>query len=451
MEKRKIPLTGFPGLTKDAKIAMVSQFLGFGMDAYDLALVVTLAPVLSHVFVTPTGSAAWQYLVILLTYSITMFVRPLGAAIFGHYADRIGRRRIFLITMAGVGVVTGATAFLPTYAEVGVWAWVLFATMRLIMGIFMGGETAAGHTFTMELAPKDIRGRVAGIIQSGYPFGYMLSTLVFAAFSSVMSKEAMISVGWRYVFLTGLAPVAVALAVRLFLPESPLFKQVKEKGELEKHPFLSLFKPPIVWGFLTLLILMTGLILTDYTIYSYIPYLLTLQGRGFDYTTYALIYAFSLAVTVFGYWFYGWITDFVGRRRFTILWSIYVIIASFPALYLLYTSAIAHSIVLALIATTITCSLKFTWGMIPAWLAENFPTKRRASGVGFGYTGGMLLGSWYSVYIWWIHCIPQIQAIEGEIYLVSPAIVMVIGGIITLITMYFMPDRTGIDLAEIKE
>ena len=395
MEKDKIPYFGFPGLGKEGKLAMISQFLGFGMDSYDMGLVIVLAPVLTHVFTAPTGSLAWQYVTILLTYSITMAARPFGSAFFGHYADKFGRRRIFLMTMAGVGIVTAITAFLPTYAEIGVWAWVLFAILRFVMGFMFGGEYAVGHTFTMELCPKDIRGRVGGVIQAGFPFGYMLASLVFSGFSSVLSKEAMISVGWRYVFLTGLIPVFVALAVRRMLPESPMFEHAKEKGELEKHPFLSLFKPPALWTFLIILFFMSGLFIRDYTVYSYIPDILTLKGKGFDYTTYGLIYAFSLFITVLGYIWYGWLSDYIGRRKLTIWYNIYILIIGIPAYHFLYTSTLAHSVGLALIATIITCSLKFTWGMLPAWLAENFPTKRRSSGVGFGYSGGIFVGAWY--------------------------------------------------------
>ncbi|MGB9809913.1 MAG: MFS transporter, partial [Caldanaerobacter sp.] len=217
------------------------------------------------------------------------------------------------------------------------------------------------------------------------------------------------------------------------------------------HPFLSLFKPPALWTFLIILVFMSGLFIRDYTVYSYIPDILTLKGHGFDYATYGLIYGISLFITVLGYWFYGWLSDYVGRRALTIWYNIYILIIGIPAYWFLYTSALARSVGLALIATIILCSLKFTWGMLPAWLAENFPTKRRSSGVGFGYSGGVFVGAWYSIYTWWVHCIPQIKAIEGEVQWLSPAIVGIIGAVMCLIAILFVPERKGIDLAEIKE
>src|SRR6516164_11225348 len=93
-------------LTKDTKLAMASQFLGFMLDAYDMAMVLVMAPILVKVFVSPKGSAAWQYIVIVFTYSITMAARPIGSAIFGRYADRMGRRFLLVMTIAGVGVMS---------------------------------------------------------------------------------------------------------------------------------------------------------------------------------------------------------------------------------------------------------------------------------------------------------------------------------------------------------
>src|SRR6202035_4327377 len=93
-------------LSKDARMAMLSQFLGFMLDAYDMALVLVMAPILVKIFVSPKGSAAWQYIVIVFTYSITMASRPIGSALFGRYADKIGRRFLLVFTIGGVGIAS---------------------------------------------------------------------------------------------------------------------------------------------------------------------------------------------------------------------------------------------------------------------------------------------------------------------------------------------------------
>ena len=114
-------------LSRETKQAMMSQFLGFGLDAYDMAMVLIMAPILVKIFASSTGNAAWQYITIVFTYSITMAARPVGAAIFGHCADKVGRKRLLILTIGGVGVMSFVAAFLPTYAQLGVWAYVLFA------------------------------------------------------------------------------------------------------------------------------------------------------------------------------------------------------------------------------------------------------------------------------------------------------------------------------------
>jgi len=126
-------------LSKQTKMAMASQFLGFMLDAYDMAMVLVMAPILVNVFLSPKGSAAWQYIVILFTYSITMAARPIGSAIFGAYADKIGRRFLLILTLGGVGVMSLLGGFLSTYAQIGVWSYVIFCVLRLLMGIFFGG------------------------------------------------------------------------------------------------------------------------------------------------------------------------------------------------------------------------------------------------------------------------------------------------------------------------
>ena len=150
-------------LSKQTKMAMMSQFLGFMLDAYDMALVLVMAPVPIKVFVSPKGSAAWQYIVIVFTYSITMAARPIGSAIFGRSPTKSVRRFLLVLTIGGVGMMSLLGGFLPTYAQIGVWSYVIFCVLRLFMGIFFGGEYAVGHTFAIEYAPQKRRGAIGGI------------------------------------------------------------------------------------------------------------------------------------------------------------------------------------------------------------------------------------------------------------------------------------------------
>lgn len=436
-------------LSKDTKLAMASQFLGFMLDAYDMAMVLVMAPILVKVFASPKGSAAWQYITIVFTYAITMAARPIGSAFFGHYADKIGRRFLLVLTIGGVGVMSLIAGFLPTYAQVGVWSYVIFCVLRFFMGCFFGGEYAVGHTFAIEHAPQPRRGTIGGFIQSGFPLGYVLASLVFALISFLTSKAAMAHYGWRIAFMTGVIPVFLALYIRSNLHESPEFEKAKATGKIEKAPFFSLFRPPQLWEFLQVFVFMTGLFLTDYSVYGFLPQILTLNGRGFTTTTYSLIYGFALFMAFLGYNFYGWISDRTGRKVLTQWYCVFLVIFGIPVYYVLYHAALERNLGMAIVGTTMAGMLKLAWGIVPAYLCERFPTKRRAAGVGFGYSSGALLGAWFGVYVWWAHKIPFIAAIEKQDLWLSPAVILTIGSIMTFISLLYSPETKHLQLDEV--
>jgi MFS transporter, MHS family, proline/betaine transporter len=438
-------------LSKQTKMAIMSQFLGFMLDAYDMALVLVMAPVLIKVFVSPKGSAAWQYIIIVFTYSITMASRPIGSAIFGRYADKIGRRFLLVLTIGGVGIMSLLGGFLPTYAQIGVWSYVIFCVLRLCMGIFFGGEYAVGHTFAIEYAPQKRRGAIGGFIQSGFPLGYVFASLVFALISFLTTKEFMAAYGWRIAFMSGVIPVVLALYIRNNLHESPEFEKAKASGKMDKSPFLSLFKPPQVWDFLQVFFFMTGLFLIDYSVYGFLPNILTLKGRGFNTTTYSLIYGFALFMAFLGYNFYGWLSDRTGRKILTQWYCVFLVVFGIPVFYVLYHAAIRRNLPMAIVGTVMAAMLKLCWGVVPAYLCERSPTRRRAAGVGFGYSSGALLGAWFSIYVWWVHKIPFIAAIEKQDMWLSPAVILTVGSIMTFASLWFSPETKDLRLDEVGE
>jgi MFS transporter, MHS family, proline/betaine transporter len=438
-------------LTREARMAVASQFLGFMLDAYDMAMVLVMAPILANVFASPAGSAAWQYITIVFTYAITMAARPIGSAFFGHYADKIGRRFLLVLTIGGVGVMSLLAGFLPTYAQIGVWSFVIFCVLRFFMGCFFGGEYAVGHTFAIENAPQPRRGAVGGFVQSGFPLGYVLASLVFALISVLTGAAAMARYGWRIAFMTGVIPVFLALWIRRNLHESPEFEKAKARRTIERTPFFSLFKPPQLWDFLQVFFFMTGLFLTDYSVYGFLPKLLTLEGRGFDTTTYSLIYGFALFLSFLGYNFYGWVSDRTGRKILTQWYCVFLVVFGVPVYYVLYHAALARNVRLAILGTCMAGMLKLAWGIVPAYLCERFPTKRRATGVGFGYSSGALLGAWFGVYVWWVHKIPFIATIEKEDLWLSPAVILTIGALMTFVSLLYGPETRHLDLDEVGE
>jgi MFS family permease len=444
-------MEGKTRLSRDTKMAMISQYIGYALDAYDMALLMVMAPILVHIFTSPKGSAAWQYVTVVLTYSISLAVRPIGSGIFGHYADKIGRRRLLVISIAGVGLMSGVCGVLPTFAYAGVWSYILFCAARFVMGTMFGGEYAVGHTFAIEHAPRRRRGMIGGFVQSGFPMGYVIAALAYALLNFLIGKQAMLDYGWRVMFISGMVPVAFAIYIRSMLAESPEFERTKAKGELEKAPFFSLFKPPALWTFLQVFVLMTGLFLSEYSVLGFLPSILTLNGKGFPPTTFALIYGFAMLMGSIGYFLYGTISDYVGRRRLSLYYSVIMVVLAIPTFYLLYNAAVARAIGAAIVGTLLAALIKLMWGMLPSYLSERFPTKRRAVGVGFGFSSGTLIGAWFSAYAWWIHGIPFIRSIEGGVMWLSPAIILAIGGAMTFFAMLASPETKHLELSEIED
>lgn len=440
-------------ITKEAKRAMVSQFLGFGLDAYDMALVIVMAPILTKVFASPGQTGAWQYLTVVLFYSITMAARPLGSAIFGHYADKLGRRNLLIFTIAGVGVMSVLGALTPTRDQVGVGtAFLIFGLIRLLMGIFFGGEYACGHAFAIEHAPRARRGFIGGFIQSGFALGFAMASFVVLFFSLGLGETAMQAYGWRIVFATGVVPVLIALWIRKSLVESPEFVREQKEGKTEKAPFASLFKTPTIWVFLQVFFFMTGLFLTDYAIYQFIPGILKGKNK-FGMVDYTQIYGTALLCAAIGYNVYGWASDKLGRKKLTQYYCIVIAIMGIPLYQLIINAAVSRNFGLAIFGAIIAGMFKIHWGVLPAYLCERFPTRNRSVGVGFGYSAGALVGgAGITPLVALFHTLPPIAAVEGpgELWL-SASVALTIGAAMTFISLLFSPETKNLELHEVGE
>jgi MFS family permease len=252
--------------------------------------------------------------------------------------------------------------------------------------------------------------------------------------------------GWRLMFATGIAPVAFALFIRKSLDESPVFT-AQDRGPSAAPPFLAVLRPPELWAFLQVFAFMTGLFLTDYAVYQFLPVIL--QGPGkFDLVRYTFIYGVALLCAFLGYNLYGRLSDRWGRRKMTMWYCLCVALLGVPLYKLLIFAASTRSLALALAAAIMAACFKVAWGIVPAYLSERFPTRSRSAGVGLGYSAGALLGGGFIVpLVGLLHGLPVVKAIEGgqELWL-SASCALTLGAVITFLSLVWSPETKDVDL-----
>lgn len=434
--------------SSDSAKAIVSQFIGFLLDSYDLTMILGIAPVLAKVLLPPESPLLATFNII-LSYSLTIIFRPLGSAIFGNLGDKIGRRADLIITVIGLGLTSALTSALPTYAQVGILSFILFVLVRVLVGIFAGGEYSAGHPFAMEWTPYKWRGLVSGLIQGGFSFGAALAAVVEGIFIGIYGVTGVEEFAWRYVFLTALAPAVVALAVRLTMKETPVFEDVKKKNLIRRTPFLDLFKEPYRRDFLQVMLYMTGMFFFAYSLFAFVPAILEHKPSIFPLGTAETIYSYGTYAAFAGAVFFGALSQYVGRRRLTIIWAILTFIISIPIYYLLFTSAeIGNFLMASLASILIGIITQGPWGIIPIYLSERFRASMRASGVGFGYSSGIFIGGWFSIYVPLMHqyLFKSIDTPSNVWF--STAILLMIGAILVGIGQYLGPETLGTKLVE---
>ena len=430
--------------------AIVSQFVGFFLDAYDLTMILTIAPALAVVLLPPESPLLASFTII-FSYSLTIIFRPLGSAIFGNLGDKIGRKADLIITILGLGITSALTSALPTYAQVGILSFILFVLIRVGVGIFAGGEYAAGHPFAMEWTPFKWRGLISGLVQGGFSFGAALASAVEGIFIGVYGIKGVEEFAWRYIFLTTLVPTFIALAIRLTMEETPVFEDVKKRGLIRRTPFFDLFKMPYLKDFLQVMLFMTGLFLSAYSLFAFVPTILEHAPSAFVSNQGEAVFIYSLGTygAFVGAVLFGALSQYIGRRRLTLIWALIAFIISIPIYYLLFNSAKVGNVALASLASIIIGMItQGPWGIVPIYLSERFKASMRASGVGFGYSSGIFLGGWFGIYVGLMHeyLFKSIDTPTNVWF--STAVLLMIGAILYGIGQYLGPETLGTKLTE---
>ncbi|GAA4844917.1 MFS transporter [Actinomycetospora corticicola] len=355
--------------------AVVASTVGTTIEWYDFFLYNTAAAlVFGPLFFNNSSSGG-----VLLAFS-TQFVgfaaRPLGAAIFGHYGDRIGRKYSLVATLLIMGGATVLIGLLPTYDTIGVWAPVLLTVLRVLQGIGVGGEWGGSVLMAMEWGHRRQRGLMAAWPQAGVPIGLATGTFVVWAFAG----PDFLNGGWRWPFIASIVLIAIGLVVRLTVLESPAFAAVRSSGKVVKLPLVETLK--YQWrDVLKALFVRTAEQAPFYLFTSFVLVYGTqqLKLQRADLLLYLIVAALIGIVSVP---FFGWLSDVLGRRLVYGAGVVLTGLYAFPYFALLDTR-VGALVVLGMILGLVFHDMMY--GPQAALISESFGTGVRYTGAGLGY------------------------------------------------------------------
>jgi len=419
--------------------AVFGAWLGFYVDLFDIYLpIVVLAPAIGY-FLSADLGATGTALVGGTIFAATLVGRPLGAAIFGHFADTIGRKRTAEISVMGFGVATLLIGLLPGYQQWGIVAVILLIALRFIDGVFLGGEYTAANPLAMEYSPREKRGLYSGLIDSAFPLAYASISLITLLLLFWLPSEGLdspyVQWGWRIPFFIGAAlAFAFVIYYRRTVSESELW-QHSEKAEA---PIRTLFRGENLKSFLQVFLLMSGLWLSLQTVAAILPGVLG-GTVGFSSTqvTITLVIAYIVLTPVIIA--SGAISQVTGRRPFLIATGVIMAIAA-TLLYYLIISQVVSSLFWVIVLTSVIVSLVVSpFGLTPAYVNERFHVGVRASGYGLAYSLAVVIPSFYAFY--------QAGLATFMPFEYTVLVLLVVGGLLIVIGAAWGPETKDVDFS----
>jgi MHS family proline/betaine transporter-like MFS transporter len=374
--------------------ALVASLLGWSLDLFDLFILLYVAPVVGALFF-PSSAPTLSLAAVYASFAVTLLMRPVGSAIFGHYADVHGRKSAMFTAILGVGLSTAAFGLLPTIHQAGAVAPILFLILRLIQGVFVGGVVASTHTIGTESASPGHRGAMSGLIGGGGAgVGALLASFIFLITSTIFPGDAFAVWGWRCMFFSGLLSSLLGWFIFSSLEESPFFQErqkQKAAGAAPKveAPVKKLFSSS--WRNVLLLNLLitfgggTGYYLTS----GYLPTFLKVVNKVPNNVS-SLILIGGSVVTIISAISIGALSDVIGRKKTFIVAGLCMIVL-LPLCYLGLAAA-TDTTTITLYAMAISYLGNAGYAPVLIFLNERFPTEIRASGTGLSWNIGFALG-----------------------------------------------------------
>jgi MFS family permease len=360
--------------------AVIASTIGTTIEWYDFFLYSTVTGLVFAKLYFPNSEPLTGTLQAFGVYAVGFAARPVGAAIFGHYGDRIGRKAALIATLLLMGLATFAVAFVPTYNEIGIWGAVILTALRFIQGVGVGGEWGGSVLLSMEWAKTaKNRGLIASWPQFGVPAGLFLANLAVLA-SSAISGDQFLEWGWRVPFLISILLVGIGLYIRLGILETPVFARLVAERKVSRAPAIEVLGRHPKQIILTALVRMAE----QAPFYIFTAFVFT-YGTTVLGATRDLILVSVLSASVLAFFtipFSGYVSDRIGRRR------MYMLGAAGIGIYGFVYFALLNTAVPALIFVAIVLSLiphNMMYGPQAALIAESFTSRLRYSGASLGY------------------------------------------------------------------
>jgi MFS family permease len=415
--------------------AVIASTIGTAIEWYDFFLYGTAAGLVFGKLYFPNQDPLSATLLSFGTYFIGFAARPVGAAIFGHYGDRIGRKATLIATLLFMGIATFLVAFVPTYASIGIWGAVILTVLRALQGIGVGGEWGGSVLLAMEWArTHGQRGLVASWPQFGVPCGLLLSTAAVIVFSAWSGDQFLIW-GWRIPFALSIVLVGIGLWIRLGILETPVFQKLLDERKIEKAPILEVIKKQPREIILSALLRMSEqapfYIFTAF-VFSYTVGTLKMSR---DFILAAVMVAACVSFITIP--LSGHISDRIGRRKMYLIGV--VVMGLYGFLYFgMLGSLIPWAIFIAIVVSLIPHDIQY--GPQAALIAESFTPRLRYSGASLGYQLASLIAGGPA---------PIIATALFAAYHTGYAVAIYIAvcAVISLVAAALMPDYTGKDIS----
>jgi len=414
--------------------AILASTVGTTIEWYDFFLYNTAAALVFAKLFFPHADPTAGLLSAFAIQFVGFGARPIGAFIFGHFGDRIGRKATLIVTLLMMGLASALIGLLPTYNQIGIMGAVLLTGLRLLQGIAVGGEWGGSVLLSMEWGHRGRRGFVASWPQWGVPAGLVLGNGAMLILSSTLSESAFLSWGWRVPFLLSLVLVAVGLYIRLGILETPLFARILEEKRVEPAPSVQvLFRQPreIILAALLRTSEQAPFYLFTVFVLAYVTTTLKLS-RSFALNAVLLAALLSLvSIPLFGY-----LSDVIGRKRMYLIGVVCTGLVAFPYFWLL-NSKVGALVLLAVIVSLIPHDMQY--GPQAALIAENFTGRFRYSGASIGYQLASIVAGGPAPLI-------AVALLATYKSYVPIALYIVFCSVVSLVATVLIPDRSKADL-----